>query len=195
MSSERATAWSVTINNPTDADEEHIRVARQKGWKVEGQLEVGKSGTPHYQLMIKTPQVRFSALKAAFPRAHVEVCRNKAALEVYVNKEDTRAGQLAENSKLYPSLQTLWDMWYIHEVSLYQSLDLSLTEGQLQTKFEKFVAYKIREGYCIESIAVNPSTISQVKKYGFSILLRSQVRLSKKTDADKLDRQTTDMTE
>jgi len=187
----RATAWSVTINNPTDTDEEQIRVARQKGWKVEGQLEVGKEGTPHYQLIVKTPQVRFSALKSAFPRAHVEVCRNKAALQTYVNKEETRVGQLAEQSKLYPSLQALWDMWYEYE----GSVDMSWTPDDLHKRFDCFVAYKIREGYCIESIAVNPSTISQVKKFGYSILLRSQDRLFKKSNADKLDRQTTDMTE
>jgi len=69
---DRATVWSVTINNPTPSDEEGIALARQRGWQVEGQKEKGSEGTEHYQLMVKTPQVRFSAVKKAFPRGHIE---------------------------------------------------------------------------------------------------------------------------
>lgn len=47
-STDRATAWSVTINNPNESDEEAINLARQKGWTVQGQKEVGDEGTPHY---------------------------------------------------------------------------------------------------------------------------------------------------
>jgi len=43
----RATCWSLTINNPTKSDEEWIQQARQKGWQVEGQKEVGAEGTEH----------------------------------------------------------------------------------------------------------------------------------------------------
>lgn len=82
--SQRARAWSVTINNPTQTDEYDIAQARLKGWKVEGQLEKGEQGTTHYQLLVKTPQVRFSLIKKAFPRAHIEVCRNLTALTAYV---------------------------------------------------------------------------------------------------------------
>lgn len=78
---DRATAWSLTINNPTEADEENIQHARQKGWKVIGQLEQGENGTKHYQLLVKTPRIRFGGVKKEFPRAHVEVARNVAALE------------------------------------------------------------------------------------------------------------------
>lgn len=102
--SERATNWSVTINNPIKADEENINLARQKGWMVEGQLEKGDNGTPHYQLIVKTPQMRFSALKKAFPRAHIEVAKNVKALETYVKKDETRIGQLPDASEFYPSL-------------------------------------------------------------------------------------------
>lgn len=94
----RATCWSLTINNPTKSDEEWIQQARQKGWQVEGQLEKGKEGTEHYQLMVKTPQVRFSAVKKQFPRAHIEIARNPAALAQYVAKEETREADLPKAS-------------------------------------------------------------------------------------------------
>lgn len=44
---DRHSKWSVTINNPTEADEDSIHRARQKGWKVWGQKEVGEEGTEH----------------------------------------------------------------------------------------------------------------------------------------------------
>ena len=69
-STKRSTCWSVTINNPTADDEECIALARQVNWTVEGQLEKGVEGTLHCQLMVKTPQVRFSALKKMFPSAY-----------------------------------------------------------------------------------------------------------------------------
>jgi len=111
MNQARATAWSVTINNPIKADEENMNLARQKGWKVEGQLEKGENGTPHYQLVVMTPQVRFSALKKAFPRAHIEAARNVKALETYCQKDDTRVAPLQTQSEQYPSLQKLWDLF------------------------------------------------------------------------------------
>lgn len=112
MTTQRATCWSVTINNPTDDDTDAISLARQKGWIVEGQLEQGESGTPHYQLMVKTPQVRFSALKKTFPRAHIEVAKNESALRAYVGKEESRVAPLPEQSNQYPSLSKLWTLLY-----------------------------------------------------------------------------------
>lgn len=107
---QRSTYWSVTINNPTSGDEENINQARQRGWKVEGQQETGEEGTRHYQLSVKTPQVRFSALKKQFLRAHIEIARNPIALQQYVQKEETRTGQLPIQSDRYPSLVKLWQL-------------------------------------------------------------------------------------
>jgi len=61
--------------------------------------------------MVKTPQVRFSAVKKAFPRAHIEVARNPAALATYVSKEETRVGQLPGKSELYPSQAKTFGMF------------------------------------------------------------------------------------
>lgn len=104
----RASCWSVTINNPTDADYENMEHARQRGWKVEGQLEKGEEGTPHLQLMVRTPQVRFSAVCKMFPRAHVEPARNVAALSTYVHKEKGRVAPIPTGSDSYPSQAKFW---------------------------------------------------------------------------------------
>lgn len=79
---DRARYWSLTINNPTPDDEERIALARQRGWRVEGQLEKGEEGTPHYQLCLDCgAQQRFSAVKKAFPRAHIEAAKSAVALK------------------------------------------------------------------------------------------------------------------
>jgi hypothetical protein len=186
---ERATAWSVTINNPIPADEENMSQARQRGWTVEGQLEKGAEGTMHYQLLVKTPQVRFSALKKAFPRAHIEVARNVEALRQYVTKEDTREGDLPTSSEFYPSLQKMWDMfaeWLAekeirHKYGYFVDYD---SETFLKV-FDKFVGVYIQKGYVLETIAVNPQIRSALKHYGINIIFRSIDR--------QTDRQTDDI--
>jgi len=183
MTTQRGTAWSVTINNPTNADEENISLARQKGWKVEGQKEKGESGTEHYQLLVKTPQVRFSALKTTFPRSHIELAKNVVALQKYVNKEETRIGELQTDQALYPSLQTTWDMFYEWSPIEYTEA-LLLTGDQWLKVFDAFISDRIEAGYVLETIAVNPQIRSSIKKFGFSIWKRSQNRTQTK------DRQT-----
>jgi len=171
--SDRATSWSVTINNPTAADDEYIALAKQKsGWTVEGQLEKGENGTPHYQLLVRTPQVRFSAIKKQFPRAHIEVARNVKALQAYVHKEDTKVGELTVNDK-YPSLSKLWDLFatWLEEDNLTKYFHNQDPDSKLQT-FDQFIKQLILDGYHVETLAVNPQTRSCVKNYGSEIIVR-----------------------
>lgn len=193
----RSTAWSVTINNPTDTDQEAIALARQKGWKVEGQLEQGTEGTPHYQLSVKTPQVRFAAVKKAFPRAHVEPARNVAALQQYVTKSDTRIGMLPTTQEAYPSLSKFWDL-ILKEFNALNYLDCDEYPKQLWKKetgsrtilslFDDAVGNLIDRGYHVESIAVNPATRSMFKSFWRNILNRSYRTLEtiRQTDSDAL---------
>ena len=45
--SDRATCWSVTINNPLPADDENIARAKQRsGWKVEDNSKWERMGHP-----------------------------------------------------------------------------------------------------------------------------------------------------
>jgi len=186
---DRASCWSVTINNPTQSDEEWINQARQKGWRVEGQLEKGENGTPHYQLMVKTPQVRFSAVKKQFPRAHIEMARNAQALESYVSKEDTRVGNLPETSELYPSLAKLWDMfreWHdkryeVDEETLNDMQPINNPDKRLYV-FDRFIEDAIVRGYHVETMGVNPQIRSCVKNYMPQLLKRSRKNLRRQTD-------------
>ncbi len=186
---ERASCWSVTINNPTQTDEYNIQSARQKGWKVEGQLEKGSEGTPHYQLIVKTPQVRFSAIKKQFPRAHIEIARNAKALEQYVNKEETRAGSLPESSDLYPSLAKLWDLfaewmakhYEFHEDEHWMMRPINDENERLKV-FDRFIADSIVKGYHVETMGVNPQIRSCVKNYLPQLIKRSRINIRRQTD-------------
>lgn len=180
--SDRATTWSITINNPTPQDEEYIALARQKGWKVEGQLEKGENGTPHYQLAVKTPQTRFSAMKKAFPRAHIEIARNAPALVSYVNKEETRIGTLPTSSELYPSLSKFWELLCDRILPLSEYGCLEANPRRILDQFDAACKLLITEGYHIESIAVNPSTRSMWNLYSDALQKRTE---TEKTDKDR----------
>lgn len=185
---ERATCWSVTINNPTESDHEAIALARQKGWTVTGQLEKGVEGTYHYQLMVRTPQLRFSAMKKQFDRAHIEVARDPAALSKYVRKEATREGELPSGLK-YPSMSQLWrliytrnntnekDGWDVtelpHTVRLYADHMARFMDEVPLEWFDMQIRALIADGFHVETLAVNPQVRACWKNYHGEILLRA----------------------
>lgn len=98
QSNERGNNWSITINNPTEEEKVIWQKATENHWVKEaiGQLEKGESGTLHIQGLLKTQQVRFSQVKKLFPRAHIEIARNVAALAKYVQKDETRVAELPQ---------------------------------------------------------------------------------------------------
>lgn len=174
----RHSCWSLTINNPTADDEECIALARQKGWRVEGQLERGSEGTPHYQLKLSTGQVRFSAVKKAFPRAHIEPARNVSALTQYVTKEDTRIGTLSTTQEKYPSLSRFWQLVYdrMSDEEGGPADEIDWTRVSDKRKLERFdsACYTlITEGYHIETMAVNPQVRACFAKFAGAILFRA----------------------
>lgn len=199
MTTQRANTWSLTINNPTKDDEEAVQLARSKGWKVEGQIEQGKEGTRHYQLMVRTPQLRFSAVKKVFPRAHIEIARNVSALQSYVNKEDTRIGTLPGSSSKYPSVSKMWELIFAHFTADKDGLDLMALPNDIrfyrqhrETLFaaaplallDEAVRGLITEGYYVEHHACNPQIRQQWKLFAREILTRTAHELS------QTDRQT-----
>lgn len=171
----RGTCWSLTINNPTKSDDECIATARQKsGWKVYGQREKGVQGTEHYQLMVTTPQVRPSALKKAFPRAHIELARDRTALSKYVQKEDTKVGELADQQEHYPShskLMAMFGEYYDSYAKVVGHECFNVLEC-----FDLMIRQKITQGYYVETMGVNPQIRSAIKNYGRSIALRECLR-------------------
>lgn len=196
MSTDRGCAWSVTINNPTDADEECINLARQKNWKVEGQKERGAEGTVHYQLMVKTPQVRFSQVKKQFPRAHIELARNVAALSTYVAKQETRIGQLLSTSDKYPSISKFWELIAQKLILEFEGpiddmptckLFTNCKDTYKMAELDRYTGELIMEGYFVESHAANPAVRFQWKTYTYPLMYRSQISMQQSQTARQTD--------
>lgn len=102
----KASCWSITINNPTQEDLEAWKNAKLLNWvkDVQGQLEQGENKTPHIQGLLKTEYIRFSQVKKAFPRAHIEPAKNKHALAQYVQKEETRLATIETTKVASPQI-------------------------------------------------------------------------------------------
>lgn len=183
----RATAWSVTMNMkniPKDKCEEYIGRARQNNWNVEGQIEQGEQGTQHYQLLVRTPQVRFSAVKKAFPTAHIEVCKNVSALRNYVHKEDTRVEEIKSVENKFVSWKDIRDKFYEWVVE-YGEGHVKDQQRQLDL-WDQFCGESWLQGIECDIICVNPqyrSCVIKFWKYGVR-------RQTEKTDNISIDRQT-----
>lgn len=182
MEQNRATCWSITINNPLESD---YMVQKPPGWELVGQLERGEQGTLHYQGMLKTPQVRFSAVKKIFPKAHIEVAKNKLALEKYVTKSETRVATVDTSSVNIPSLfdyqHTIASKWDEDDWKSFQSdyTDEQLTKlgiGEIALLYvDKLVAEDIENGQLgVEYIAVNPMWRSAWKRFWRSMISREK---------------------
>jgi len=109
----KASCWSITINNPTDDDHAQWESLKSLPWvkMVNGQLEQGENDTPHIQGMVTTEYGRFfEKLKQALPRAHIEIAKNKFALANYVNKTETRIGEVAQYERPATRIATQKDI-------------------------------------------------------------------------------------
>jgi len=198
-SATRATCWSVTLNMKNvkqSSCDEMINTARSAGWKVTGQEEMGEEN-PHYQLMVQTPQVRFSAVKKMFPTGHIEVARNPTALAKYVKKEETRVGTLPEHDEKYVTASRLWDMIYQYNEAIglwdktnfdsvvcYKEHEQRAIERDPLAFYDRMIGLFIRQGYFVDMLATNPAIRSFWKKFWRDILERSRM-----TDT-QTDRQT-----
>jgi len=174
---ERGTCWSITINNPT---QEEVR-CETPGWTLTGQYEVGEQGTRHFQGMLKTPQVRFAAVKRAYPRAHIEKAKNEKALAKYVSKEDTRIAAYEAQGvpTIFEYQRIIANEWDSAEWERRRSSDLWLKRvgfdvGNLALHYvDEICARKIEEGALgLEFIAINPMWRSSWKKFYSSIITR-----------------------
>lgn len=174
---ERATCWSITINNPAETD-----YARPlpPGWKLVGQLERGEQGTLHYQGMLKTNQVRFAAVKKEFPRAHIEVARDKVALAKYVSKEETRVAVVESIPTLFEYQTIIADKWDEDEfqsrwkrASERASTVIPDLDAVAMSYLDSLVAADIESGRRgAEFIAVNPMWRSSWMRFWRAIINR-----------------------
>lgn len=190
----KSSYWSITINNPTEDD--FIRWEGLKGekWvkKVMGQLEKGENGTPHIQGMLNTDSVRFAQIKRVLPRAHIEVAKKPAALERYVQKEDTRLAPIQttrvatqadiqreclslalsdyqRHNMRAPNTQDEFYNWMTSHSVQYRPWAESLLDASVKKL--------VREGYYgIEFVMCNPQVRLAFKKYFCEIVIREYGR-------------------
>lgn len=201
---DRASCWSLTINNPTERD---MTPTLPAGWSVEGQIEEGKEGTTHYQAMLKTPQVRFSAVKKVYPRAHIEIARNRTALQKYVHKDETRVAvvesRVSEIPTLFDYQHTIASRWdddeydMVYQQHVRRRMDKIENKEKLKDLDESEVALEyvdilverdIERGVCgVEYIAINPMWRSAWKRFYKSMVARER---SKNIPPQTEDRQT-----
>lgn len=165
----RSTCWSVTINmkNVSRATAEAcLEAARSKGWGVQGQIEVGAEGTEHYQLMVKTPQERFSAIKKVFPTAHIEVARNRAALANYVDKDETCVEKLKKvevTFLTYPQVRKRFFEWIVTEPPAHYVV--AREHDERLSIWDEFIGLSIEEGMDVDLIGMNPQHRGCIAKY------------------------------
>jgi len=173
---DRATCWSITINNPLITD---YQIPLPVGWTLDGQLERGEQGTEHYQGMLRTNQVRFSAVKKVFPKAHIEVARNPTALKKYVHKEETRVAEVDRIPTLFEYQTIIAQKWVEDE---YQGrIQRSIKSGEIpdfneiaMCYIDSLVSADIESGRRgAEFIAINPMWRSSWKKFWRSIIIRN----------------------
>lgn len=192
---DRATCWSITINNPTDVD---MNTTLPAGWAIQGQMEVGENATEHYQAMLTTPQVRFSAVKKIYPRAHIEKARSKQALNKYVHKDSTRVAEVADRVSNIPTLfdyqHTIAGKWNDAEFTVFRCDPAhdKKTSGEKALEYvDILVERDIRAGVCgVEYIAINPMWRSAWKRFWNAMIERE--RQKPPADERQTDRQTDD---
>ena len=172
------THCSITINNPIDSD---TKCTLPAGWKLEGQFEEGEEGTKHFQGMLTTPQVRFSAVKKAFPRAHIEAARMKKALQKYVHKEDTRVEEYAGNAtmNMFQSQDLIASLWENDEWVRRITTDriIKMYKGDMGlialAYVDEIVEEQIESGVVgLEFTAINPMWRSSWKRFHQAIIGR-----------------------
>ena len=174
----RSSDWSITINNPTAQDTEQIQQLSTHKWykSFVNQHEVGEEGTPHIQGHLKTEYIRFSAVKKALTRAHIEVAKNRLALANYAKKDDDTyqsEGIVVQNCSIATVHKTV--------ASYFNSYDECLKEWEKQEDYEDYALSQldkatrllIRAGvFGVEFIGANPQTRCVYKKYYLSLMYR-----------------------
>lgn len=183
---------------------EWIAAARGKGWRVTGQVEQAPTtGTQHYQLMVQTPQTRFSAIKRAFPTGHIEICRNPAALAQYVTKTDTRVGQLVDNDEKYPTAGRFWVLLYrrhhtedkdgwdesADHVRFYDEESQKALDANPLGWLDHNAGQMIKEGYVVDHLITNPAIRSFWKKFYSEVLYRAR-ETDRQTDTQQVTLET-----
>ena len=195
-SADRATCWSIT-QQVNSTEEGNLFMAQHvpPGWRMKGQVEEAPTtGKLHLQLMLKTPQVRFSAVKSQFPQAHIEIARDRRALAIYVQKAETRvmAVEQTETPTIWQFSEMVSNRVDIDELVHYLRQWRTIPEGSSVTIYwddatpEEMLKYidvlvgrYVHEGIRgAEYMGVNPMFRSAWKTYGKSLIMRKIDRMN-----------------
>lgn len=195
-SADRATCWSIT-QQIESTEEGNLFMEQQvpPGWRLTGQVEEAPTtGKLHLQLMLKTPQVRFSAVKSQFPKAHIEIARDRRALAKYVQKTETRvmAVEQTETPTLWQFSEMVANRVDIDELVEYLRTWRTTPEGSGVTIYwddatgEEMLKYidilvgrYVHEGIRgSEYMGINPMFRSAWKTYGRSLIMRKIDRMN-----------------
>lgn len=190
------TYWFDTENSPPKAKvDEYIERARQQGYIINGQIEKAPTtGNLHYQLQVKGPRERKSALKKLLPTAHIEKTKKDIALKQYVKKEDTRVAPMLDADDKYPTANKLWELIFreydqlhskhgwehdcdgsdLPEVQLYYESEQKALEADPLAFFDMMMGKLIRRGYYVDVLACNPAIRSFWKKFWRDVLYRTR---------------------
>ena len=182
----KASDWSITINNPTDADREAIRTLGQHKWFKGFVNQVEEASTEHIQGYLKTEYIRFSAVKKVFPRAHIEVAVNKHALKTYCEKNDltykAEGEEVAETLSVGSVHRNAAAKYPTYEACKAEYDKQENPEEYALTELDDAVKKLIRKGvFGVEFIGANPQTRSVYKKYYLSLMYREYARQASST--------------
>jgi len=107
-----------------------------------------------------------------------------------VEKEETRIGDLTNQSEYYPSLAKFWHLICIQYQRLFTEIDLPFTKStELLANFDECARNLIVEGYHIETMAVNPQMRSCWKNYAHSIYLRCNMETDRQRQQELISQQ------
>lgn len=186
----RGSLWGPnTYYPPTSMDEQVAAQEIQEwvlskklppGWRFADKCNVEKcpsSGRFHYQFFVHTPQVRKSQVISVLSPAHIELCRNRKAVETYCRKEDTRVATIDAP----PSIPNIFEYQTVIAKRWKQD-DYEEMVSQLPRKdrddiamlyLDHLVAEDIAAGQRgAEWIATNPMWRNAWKKFWRSIIKR-----------------------
>jgi hypothetical protein len=187
------TWYSVVVNNPTDQDEAALKEARSKGWLIEGQMEKGKNGTPHYQLALRTDE-GWTAIKQLLPRANIQEAEDPVALRRYVVKEATRVLDLTpvptkkKPQRTYNSADFYNDVFNeAHEQFNADTDELVKNDDTLKVYDLAVNQLILQNGYDIAIRATRPDVRSAYRKYRYamwSVWYNDNIGSEHRQDAD-----------
>nr|WAE42130.1 MAG: replication associated protein [Cressdnaviricota sp.] len=178
----KATCWSITDQEHEAYPVRFHEINQKVGYTYTGQIEECPTTKKlHFQGCLKTPQVRFSAIKKLFPKAHIEVARDRVALAKYVQKEETCVQKMKKDERFIHSNEEFWAR-FCSDQSVWDSYTEACMNDKEMDLFDRRINVLIRNGFRVESFGVNPQIRSIFKRYFVSIYQRHITELQDATE-------------